>query len=122
MTSDRLVGALLDGRYRVENPIATGGDGNEISELFICRNLFFNCDHALLLKDLVDRMDTRPSDPAALWLVPGALLLAYGALMIVMMLMRPEGLWPSAVRKRELHVHMDEEIPDMDEPPVSQEA
>ncbi len=25
MTSDRLVGALLDGRYRVENPIATGG-------------------------------------------------------------------------------------------------
>ncbi len=25
MTSDRLIGALLDGRYRVENPIATGG-------------------------------------------------------------------------------------------------
>ena len=34
----------------------------------------------LLLKDLVDRMDTRPSDPAALWIVPGALLLAYGCL------------------------------------------
>jgi branched-chain amino acid transport system permease protein len=32
-------------------------------------------------------------------------LLAYGALLIVMMLARPEGLWPSAVRKRELHVH-----------------
>jgi branched-chain amino acid transport system permease protein len=36
-------------------------------------------------------------------------LLAYGALLIVMMLMRPEGLWPSAVRKRELYVHYDEE-------------
>jgi len=34
----------------------------------------------LLLKQLVDRMGTRPSDPAALWLVPAALLLAYGAL------------------------------------------
>ena len=32
----------------------------------------------LLLKELVDRMDTRPAD--ALWLVPAALLLAYGAL------------------------------------------
>jgi ABC-type transport system involved in Fe-S cluster assembly fused permease/ATPase subunit len=32
----------------------------------------------VLLKELVDRMDTRPAD--ALWLVPAALLLAYGAL------------------------------------------
>jgi branched-chain amino acid transport system permease protein len=32
-------------------------------------------------------------------------LLAYGALLIVMMLAKPEGLWPSAVRRRELHVH-----------------
>ncbi|MFN7862385.1 MAG: ABCB family ABC transporter ATP-binding protein/permease [Curvibacter sp.] len=32
----------------------------------------------LLLKELVDRMDARPAD--ALWLVPAALLLAYGAL------------------------------------------
>ncbi|MCB0061275.1 MAG: branched-chain amino acid ABC transporter permease [Caldilineaceae bacterium] len=30
-------------------------------------------------------------------------LLLYGALLIVMMLVRPEGLWPSAVRRRELH-------------------
>jgi branched-chain amino acid transport system permease protein len=30
-------------------------------------------------------------------------LLLYGALLIVMMLTRPEGLWPSAVRRRELH-------------------
>ena len=30
-------------------------------------------------------------------------LLIYGALLIVMMLVRPEGLWPSEVRKRELH-------------------
>jgi branched-chain amino acid transport system permease protein len=30
-------------------------------------------------------------------------LLLYGALLIVMMLTRPEGLWPSAARRRELH-------------------
>ena len=29
-------------------------------------------------------------------------MLIYGALLIVMMLVRPEGLWPSAVHKREL--------------------
>jgi branched-chain amino acid transport system permease protein len=32
-------------------------------------------------------------------------LMIYGALLIVMMLVRPEGLWPSAIRKRELHAH-----------------
>jgi branched-chain amino acid transport system permease protein len=32
-------------------------------------------------------------------------LLAYGAILIVMMLAKPEGLWPSEARKRELHVH-----------------
>jgi branched-chain amino acid transport system permease protein len=36
-------------------------------------------------------------------------LLMYGALLIVMMLARPEGIWPSAVRKRELHIHDDED-------------
>jgi branched-chain amino acid transport system permease protein len=35
-------------------------------------------------------------------------LLIYGILLIVMMLVRPEGLWPSAVRRRELHA-ADEE-------------
>ena len=30
-------------------------------------------------------------------------LLLYGALLITMMLVRPEGLWPSAARRRELH-------------------
>lgn len=34
-------------------------------------------------------------------------LLLYGILLIVMMLTRPEGLWPSAVRRRELHAEMD---------------
>ncbi|MDP3700690.1 MAG: ABC transporter ATP-binding protein/permease [Hylemonella sp.] len=34
----------------------------------------------LLLKELVDGVSLRPSDPAVLWLVPAALLLAYGAL------------------------------------------
>jgi branched-chain amino acid transport system permease protein len=35
-------------------------------------------------------------------------LLIYGVLLIVMMLVKPEGLWPSAVRRRELHA-VDEE-------------
>ncbi len=35
-------------------------------------------------------------------------LLIYGVLLIATMLLRPEGLWPSAVRKRELHA-VDEE-------------
>jgi branched-chain amino acid transport system permease protein len=35
-------------------------------------------------------------------------LLMYGALLIVMMLARPEGFWPSPVRRRELHA--DEEL------------
>lgn len=34
-------------------------------------------------------------------------LLMYGLLLIVMMLVRPEGLWPSAVTKRELHAKAD---------------
>ena len=33
-------------------------------------------------------------------------------ILIVMMLAKPEGFWPSAVRKRELHVHDDEEFGD----------
>jgi branched-chain amino acid transport system permease protein len=36
-------------------------------------------------------------------------LLMYGALLIGMMIVRPEGFWPSAVTKRELHIH--EEFP-----------
>lgn len=32
------------------NPITTG-EGNGISELYIARNIFFNCEHTLLLKD-----------------------------------------------------------------------
>jgi len=35
-------------------------------------------------------------------------LLIYGALLIIMMLTRPEGLWPSSARRRELRG--DEEI------------
>jgi branched-chain amino acid transport system permease protein len=35
-------------------------------------------------------------------------LLLYGALLIVMMLSRPEGLWPSAVHRREMHQGDDE--------------
>ncbi len=38
-------------RESTSNPISTGSDAGNTSELFICRNLFFNCDHALLLKD-----------------------------------------------------------------------
>lgn len=32
------------------NPITTG-EGNGVSELYIARNIFFNCEHTLLLKD-----------------------------------------------------------------------
>ncbi len=35
-------------------------------------------------------------------------LLIYGVLLIATMLLRPEGIWPSAVRKRELHAEEDE--------------
>ena len=37
-------------------------------------------------------------------------LLIYGILLIVMMLVRPEGLWPSAVRRRELHAAETDEL------------
>jgi len=30
-------------------------------------------------------------------------LLVYGAALVAMMLLRPEGLWPEALRRRELH-------------------
>lgn len=39
-------------------------------------------------------------------------LLMYGVLLIVMMLAKPEGFWPSAIQKRELHAH--EEAPATD--------
>ncbi len=42
-------------------------------------------------------------------------LLMYGIVIIVMMLAKPEGLWPSAIRKRELHVHDDEGYEDYPE-------
>jgi hypothetical protein len=32
----------------------------------------------------------------------------YGALLIVMMLVKPEGFWPSAIMQRELHAHKEE--------------
>ena len=40
-------------------------------------------------------------------------LLVYGALLVVMMLVRPEGLWPEEGRRRELRAGMDDEgLPD----------
>jgi branched-chain amino acid transport system permease protein len=38
--------------------------------------------------------------------------LMYGVLLIVMMLARPEGFWPSAARRRELHIHEEEAPPE----------
>jgi len=38
-------------------------------------------------------------------------MLMYGALLIVMMLVRPEGFWPSEVIKRELHTDSKETLP-----------
>ncbi len=46
-------------------------------------------------------------------------LLLYGALLIVMMLARPEGLWPSAVRRRELKGTEEEEIEGGEGAPVA---
>jgi branched-chain amino acid transport system permease protein len=37
-------------------------------------------------------------------------MLMYGALLIVMMLARPEGFWPSATIRRELHAHEELEV------------
>jgi branched-chain amino acid transport system permease protein len=37
-------------------------------------------------------------------------LLVYGAALVAMMLLRPEGLWPEAARRRELHEEESEEI------------
>jgi len=37
-------------------------------------------------------------------------LLVYGAALVAMMLLRPEGLWPEAVRRRELHEEEAEEV------------
>jgi branched-chain amino acid transport system permease protein len=42
-------------------------------------------------------------------------LLVYGAALVAMMLLRPEGLWPESVRRRELHEESPEEV----EPPAS---
>lgn len=41
-------------------------------------------------------------------------LLMYGILLITMMLVRPEGLWPSAVTKRELHADAEEAAEEYD--------
>jgi len=37
-------------------------------------------------------------------------LLVYGAALVAMMLLRPEGLWPDVKRRRELHVEEDENV------------
>jgi branched-chain amino acid transport system permease protein len=35
-------------------------------------------------------------------------LLVYGAALVAMMLLKPEGLWPDVKRSRELHIEEDE--------------
>ncbi|NOX63417.1 MAG: hypothetical protein GXP42_15945 [Chloroflexi bacterium] len=47
-------------------------------------------------------------------------LLLYGALLVVMMLVRPEGLWPSPVIRREMAADEEEPPPDMGEMQTSQ--
>ena len=44
-------------------------------------------------------------------------LLVYGAALVAMMLLRPEGLWPEAVRRRELHQEGPEEVDSPPPPP-----
>ena len=36
-------------------------------------------------------------------------LLVYGAALVAMMLLKPEGLWPDVKRQRELHIEEEEE-------------
>ena len=38
-------------------------------------------------------------------------LFVYGLALVVMMLVRPEGLWPEAVRRREFHEEIEEAEP-----------
>jgi len=44
-------------------------------------------------------------------------LLVYGAALVAMMLLRPEGLWPEAVRRRKLHQEGPEEVDSPPPPP-----
>ena len=46
--------------------------------------------------------------------------LVYGALLVVMMLVRPEGLWPEERRKLELHESMEPDSLPKDIPPVTE--
>jgi branched-chain amino acid transport system permease protein len=39
-------------------------------------------------------------------------ILAFGGLLVIMMIWRPEGLWPAKRRSLEIHSHDDEEPPD----------
>jgi branched-chain amino acid transport system permease protein len=38
-------------------------------------------------------------------------MLAFGALLVAMMILRPEGLWPSQRRRLEMHEKEEEELP-----------
>lgn len=42
-------------------------------------------------------------------------ILAFGALLVVMMIWRPEGIWPSKQRALEFHEHEEEPLPQIDE-------
>lgn len=44
-------------------------------------------------------------------------LLAFGALLVAMMIWRPEGIWPSRRRRLEMHTATDTEEPDQEVPP-----
>jgi branched-chain amino acid transport system permease protein len=46
--------------------------------------------------------------------------LVYGALLVVMMLVRPEGLWPEARRKLELHDSLEPDLLPKDIPPLTE--
>jgi branched-chain amino acid transport system permease protein len=46
-------------------------------------------------------------------------LLVYGAALVAMMLLKPEGLWPDVKRRRELHIEEDDENGSEASPPVT---
>jgi hypothetical protein len=76
-----------DERESSSNPISTG-EGSATSELVICRNIFFNCEHTVLLKDkgaaliqnnttvhLVTNVFARTANPPGGQLIPPGILL-----------------------------------------------
>jgi branched-chain amino acid transport system permease protein len=49
-------------------------------------------------------------------------VIAFGALLVIMMLVRPQGLWPSARRRLEMHIEDEAPVDELDSPLSSEAA